>query len=213
VIETLKLSTPLPYRLALISENHRQYKKSGWLVFTPRHKPQDSLYGHLVFSLKYEGINLLFLKKLFEKTEEKVIENMIKNGPLGLYSRKIWFLYEWLMGKTLQVPDLKEGNYIPLVDEGQQYAIEKGVNSIRHRIRNNLPGTVDFCPMVIKTSKLENYIEEDLSKKTVGIVHGVHHDILLRTSAFLLLKDSKASFNIEGETLSSTRASRWGFCR
>ena len=210
VIETLKLSTPLPYRLALISEKHRQYKKSGWLVFTPRYKPQDSLYGHLVFSLKYEGINLLFLKKLFEKTEEKVIENMIKNGPLGLYSRKIWFLYEWLMGKTLQVPDLKEGNYIPLVDEGQQYAIEKGVNSIRHRIRNNLPGTVDFCPMVIKTSKLENYIEEDLSKKTVGIVHGVHHDILLRTSAFLLLKDSKASFNIEGETPSSTRASRWG---
>jgi Fic family protein len=210
VTETLKLSIPLPYRLALISDKHRQYKKSGWLVFTPRHKPQDSLYGHLVFCLKYEGLNLLFLKKLFERTEEKVIEDMIKNEPLGQYSRKIWFLYEWLMGKTLQVPDLTEGNYIPLVDESLQYAIEKGVNSIRHRIRNNLPGTVDFCPMVNKTNKLDNYIKEDLSKKTVSIVHGVHNDILLRTSAFLLLKDSKASFNIEGETPSSNRASRWG---
>ena len=210
VIETLKLSTPLPYKLALISEKHRQYQKSGWLVFTPRHKPNDALYGHLVFSLKYEGINLLFLKKLFEKIEEKAIENMIKKEPLGQYSRKIWFLYEWLMGKTLQVPDLKKGNYIPLVDKNLQYAIEKGVNSIRHRISNNLPGTADFCPMVNKTNKLENYIKEDLSKKTVGLVHGVHHDILLRTSAFLLLKDSKASFTIEGETPSSTRASRWG---
>ncbi len=210
VIDALKLSVPLPNRLSLISEKHRQYEKSGWLVFTPRHKPNETLYGQLVFSLKYEGINLLFLKKLFETVEEKVIENMIINEPLSQYSRKIWFLYEWLMGKTIQVPDLKEGNYIPLVDESLQYAIDKGVNSIRHRIRNNLPGTVDFCPMVSKTNKLDNYIKEDLSKKTIGIVTGVHNDILLRTSAFLLLKDSKASFSIEGETPSSTRASRWG---
>ncbi len=210
VIDALKLSVPLPNMLAMISEKHRKYEKSGWRVFTPRHKPNETLYGHLVFSLKYEGINLLFLKKLFEKIEEKVIENMIKNEPLGQYSRKIWFLCEWLMSKTIQVPDLKEGNYIPLVDESLQYGIEKGTNSIRHRIRNNLPGTVDYCPMVNKTKKLDNYIKEDLSKKTIGIVHGLHNEILLRTSAFLLLKDSKASFNIEGETPSSTRASRWG---
>ena len=38
----------------------------------------------------------------------------------------------------------------------------------------------------------------------------MHRDILLRTSAFLLLKDSKASFSIEGETPSHLRASRWG---
>lgn len=210
VIEALELPVPLPYKLMLISNKHRRYRKSDWLVFTPRHKPNDSLYGHLVFCLKYEGINLLFLKKLFEKVEEAVIENLVKNEPLGQYSRKIWFLYEWLMNKKLQILDLKEGNYISLVDENLQYAIDKGVNSTRHRIRNNLPGTVGFCPMINKTNKLENYIKEDLSEKTVGIVHGVHNDILLRTSAFLLLKDSKASFNIEGETPSSTRASRWG---
>ncbi len=210
MIDALKLPIPLPNKLAMISEKHRQYQKSSWLVFTLRHKPNDTLYGHLVFSLKYEGINLLFIKKLFEKIEEKVIESMVRNEPLSQYSRKIWFLYEWLMGKTLQVSDLKEGNYIPLVDKSLQYAIETGVNSIRHRIRNNLPGTVDFCPMVNKTIKLDNYIKEDLSEKTVGIVQGIHIDILLRTSAFLLVKDSKASFNIEGETPSSTRASRWG---
>ncbi|MGC9344503.1 MAG: Fic family protein, partial [Bacteroidales bacterium] len=38
----------------------------------------------------------------------------------------------------------------------------------------------------------------------------VQNDILLRTSAFLILKDSKASFNIEGETPSNSRATRWG---
>jgi Fic family protein len=69
---------------------------------------------------------------------------------------------------------------------------------------------VDFCPLIFKTPKLEDYINENLSEKTIGVIHGVHKDILLRTSAFLLLKDSKASFTIEGEIPSNTRASRWG---
>jgi len=38
----------------------------------------------------------------------------------------------------------------------------------------------------------------------------VHKDILLRTSAFLLLKDSKASFTIEGENPTQNRDVRWG---
>jgi hypothetical protein len=41
-------------------------------------------------------------------------------------------------------------------------------------------------------------------------VRTIHNDILLRTSAFLLQKDSKASFNIEGETPSNSRATKWG---
>jgi hypothetical protein len=97
-----------------------------------------------------------------------------------------------------------------LLDEDLQYASSTGINSSRHRIRNNLPGTVNFCPLINRSPKLENYIQENLSEKTTVIIQGVHKDILLRTSAFLLLKDSKASFNIEGETPSHTRASRWG---
>jgi Fic family protein len=210
LIDSFKLYVPLPSKLALISEKRRQYKTSEWLVYTPRHKPLDTLYGNLVFSLKYEGINLLFFKKLFEKVEEQAIEILVKKEPLSQYSRKIWLLYEWLMQKKLNIPDLKEGNYMPLIDENLQYSIGKGVNSPRHRIRNNLPGSVNFCPLINKTAKLETYIKEDLSKKTVDLVRNVHNDILLRTSAFLLLKDSKASFNIEGETPSNSRASRWG---
>jgi hypothetical protein len=210
IIDELKLPVPFPTKLALISEKHRQYQTSEWMVFTTRHSPHDTLYGHLVFALKYEGINLLVFKKLFEKVEVSVIETMVKNEPLSQYSRKIWYLYEWLLKKQLGIPDLKEGNYVSLVDETLQYTTSKAMNSSRHRVRNNLPGTVDFCPMISKTQKLEAYINEDLSEKTVEVIHGVHKDILLHTSAFLLLKDSRASFNIEGETPSHTRATRWG---
>ncbi len=210
IIETLCLPMPFPNTLALISEKRRQYRVPGWIVYTPRHKPQDSLYNQLVFSIKYEGINLLFFKKLFESLNELVIEELVKNEPLSQYSRRIWFLYEWLIQKTLNLPDLKEGNYVSLLDENLQYTIGKGDNSPRHRVRDNLPGTINFCPLVHRSEKLEKYIKENLSEKTARLVGNVHKDILLRTSAFLLLKDSKASFNIEGETPSNSRATRWG---
>jgi len=210
VIDTLHLPVPLPAQLALISEKRRQYQTSEWLVFTPRHQPQDTLYDHLVFALKYEGVNLLFFKKLFEQLDAKTIEGWVRNEPLSQYSRKLWFLYEWLLQTQLDIPDLKEGNYVHLIDEDVQYTSGLSINSSRQRIRNNLPGTINFCPLIRKTVRLENYIKEDLSQKTNASIKGVHRDILLRTSAFLLLKDSKASFTIEGETPAQNRAIRWG---
>ncbi len=210
IIDSLKLTVPIPRQLALISKKHKRYSVEGWQVFTIKHQPQETLYNHLVFALKYEGINLLFFKKLFEQIVQTTIEEWVQNEPLSIYSRKIWFLYEWLMQKQLSVSDLKDGNYVPLIDEKLQYASPVSTNSSRHRIKNNLPGTVNFCPLVRKTPKLEKYITENLAEKTNLVIKDVHKDILLRTSAFLLLKDSKASFTIEGESPTHSRTARWG---
>ncbi|MFA7360461.1 MAG: Fic family protein [Candidatus Kapaibacterium sp.] len=210
LIEFYKLLMPLPRTLAIIGSKSRNYSTSEWKVFSISYKPKDTLYGHLVFALKYEGINLLFFKKLYEKINPEAIEELVKAEPFSQYSRKIWFLYEWLTQEHLKISDVKGAKYFPIVDEKLQYASSKVINSSRHGIKNNLPGTVDFCPLIHKTPKLEEYIEEDLSKKTSDLISGVHKDILLRTSAFLLLKDSKASFSIEGETPVHNRAVRWG---
>jgi hypothetical protein len=210
IIEAFNLPVPIPRSLALISEKRRQYKTDKWLVLTPRHQPDETLYAHLVFALKYEGVNLLVFKKLFEGLEPGEMIAWIKNEPQGQYSRRIWFLYEWLMQKLLDIPDLKKGNYIPLINEDLQYASPVSFNSNRQRVKNNLTGNVNFCPLIFKTEKIDNYIAENLSEKTDRVISGIHRDILLRTSAFLLLKDSKASFNIEGEEPTHTRALRWG---
>ena len=210
LIDALGLKVPIPNQLSLISEKHKKYSVDGWNVYTVKHQPQETLYNHLVFALKYEGINLLFFKKLFHQSDPATIEGWIKKEPLSIYTRKIWFLYEWLMLKQLSVNDLKEGNYVPLIDDKIQYASPVSINSNRHRIKNNLPGTVNFCPLIFRTAKLEKYIEADLTEKTNAAIKKVHKDILLRTSAFLLLKDSKASFTIEGENPSHSRAVRWG---
>jgi|GEM_PF-46988 len=210
IISAFELPVPTPLRLSLISKKHRQYIRDDWMVFTPRYQPEDNLYSHIVFALKYEGINLLFFKKLFEILNPSTIEEWISKEPQSQYVRKIWFLYEWLMQKKLSFPDLATGNYIPLLDDTLQYASLQTSNSIRHRIKDNLPGNVSFCPLIYKTDKIEYYIAENLSDKTDNVFKGVHRDILLRTSAFLLLKDSKASFNIEGEHPTQTKANRWG---
>jgi Fic family protein len=211
IIHALRLNIPMPNIIAFISTKNRKYQTESWNVLTPKHKPEDSLYGQLIFAFKYEGINLLFFKKLFEKIDSKEIVDLIKKEPSGQYSRKIWFLYEWLTSIKLQIPDADTKiKYTSLIDEKNQYAIEIGKKSMRHRIINNLPGTQNFCPLIRKTPKLEKYINENLSQQKNKYLKEIHKDILQRASAFLLLKDSKASFSIEGESPKNQRAARWG---
>jgi Fic family protein len=203
------LYAPLPDRLALISQKHKQYEKPEWIVFTPRYLPEDSLKGHLTFAFKYEGLDLGILKKLFQKVPSTEIESLIAAEPTGQYARRIWFLYEWLMNQSLNLPDLTSGNYVQLLDERLQYGRKPQISK-RHRVQNNLPGTREFCPLVRKTEKLGQFIHQNLSQQTKTILGKIHPDIMNRTAAFLLLKDSKASYAIEGERPPQNRAQRWG---
>ena len=84
---------PLPHQLAIVTEKHQRYNKPQWQVFTKRHKPKDDLIGHITFALKYEGIDLLILKTIFQYIGEESIREAILNEPTGQYSRRIWFLY------------------------------------------------------------------------------------------------------------------------
>ncbi|MHA4846782.1 Fic family protein [Flavitalea antarctica] len=211
ILSYYDLQIPLPEVLALVSQKHKRYQAEEWMVFTPRYMPGESLVDHLTFALKYEGIDLGLLKKLFDQLEKDEIRTMVASEPTGQYSRKIWFLYEWLMDTTLDLTDLSSGNYIDLVDESIQYALTAAPEIFkRHRVRNNLPGTRDFCPMIRKTALLDEFRKLDLPQRIKNIIGKIHPDVMARTAAFLLLKDSKASYAIEGERPPQNRAQRWG---
>jgi len=152
---------------------------------------------------------LYVLKALFSVVSREKIKDLIVSEPTGQYSRKIWFLYEWLIDKKLDIPDIKRGNFVDLLDPKLQYP-GPSENSKRHRIRNNLPGVKDFCAIIRRTEKLESFISKKLAEKTAAVLNKIHKDVLLRASAFLLLKDSKASYAIEGEIPPQNRAQRWG---
>ena len=209
IIEAYKLAAPIPVKLTFISTKKRQFENHEWKVFPSRYLPEENLYKQITFALKYEGVDLLIFKKLFEALKKTELEEMIQQEIQGQFSRRIWFLYEWLMETKLNIPDLKTGNLVPVIDEKLQYAID-GVSSPRHKVINNLPGNQGFCPLIRKTEKLEKYIKSDIRQEKSNYLNRVHKDILQRASSFLLLKDSKASFSIEGENPRTNRAVRWG---
>ena len=209
IIRHFKLNLPLPDRLAAISVKHHKYEKESWLVFTPKYKPEDTLAGHLTFAFKHEGIDLAVLNALFTVLPPSDIAEIIKGEPTGGYTRRLWFFYEWLREKKLDIPDATAGNYVDALDPKFQYAGASNV-SRRHSVRNNLPGARNFCPLIRRTQKIEALIGARLDVKAEKSLGAVHADILSRAAAFLLLKDSKASYAIEGERPPYNRAERWG---
>ncbi len=200
---------PLPNILALVTDKQQRYNTEQWQVFANRYMPAENEIAHLVFALKYEGIDLLILKEFFIYAGDSLVETMMKNKPTSQYSRKIWFLYEWLLEKQLGIPDAKTGTYVEILSPKLQYA-GPIKNSTRHRVKNNLPGTREFCPLIRKTKTLEAYTATKFPELMEKGLKRRNKDLIRRTAAFLLLKDSKASFAIEGEYPPNMRARNWG---
>jgi Fic/DOC family len=209
LIDALHLRVPLPRTLSATGPRHKQYQQDGWHIYTPRHAPTADLDGHLTFALKYEGLDLGVLKALFRATGPAPIEAMVRATPTGTYARRAWFLYEWLLGSRLDLPDADKGAYASVVDPDQQWA-GPGKTSQRHRVKNNLPGTPAFCPMIAWTDTLRTLTARDLHARARAAVANVPADLLARTAAFLLLQDSKSSFAIENEHPPRDRIQRWG---
>ena len=218
IVQGLRLAIPLPIPFAAVSLTTKRIQEEGLIYLSRSYEVDDSpelteigaLYKHLVFALKYEGVNLSVFGALVKHYSEDELISLVSIEPTGQYSRRIWFLVEWLLGRQLPgVPDLSKKSYIDAIDTKLQYGV-KGIRSPRHMVNNNLPGTVAFCPLIRKTAVLEGYIKENLSTRNSSYLKGVRKGILQRAAAFLLLKDSKASFTIEGESPKSKRAARWG---
>jgi hypothetical protein len=209
LIDAFQLQVPIPRTLSATSEHHRKRIAGGWRILTPRHAPPATLEGHLTFALKYEGLDMAVLKRLFEAAGPRDIEAMVHGKPSGAYARRVWFLYEWLLGERLDLPDAEKGAYAKVVAPEQQFAIE-GETSPRHRLWNNLPGTPAFCPLVFRTETLNRFVEMGMARLAQAAVAAVPRDLLSRTAAFLLLQDSKSSYAIEGERPPQDRIQRWG---
>ena len=91
-----------------------------WLKNTSkwRYCVNNTWQAHLNFAIRYEGVNLEILKSFFKNLEESEIIEEIKSKPSGGYCHKIWFLYEFLLDKTLPIPNVSSGNFVKLLDDG-----------------------------------------------------------------------------------------------
>ena len=176
--------------------------------YSKKYYPGCDLFENLVFALKYDGVNLEILKKVFDHLPILDICGFVRQQPLSKYSRKLWFLFEFLTQYKLPLPDATSGGYVPLLDENMYYT-GAPENSKRHRIINNLLGTPDYCPMIRKTARLEEYARKDLSKQLADILGRYDRNLLERASHYLYTKETYTSFNIEKEEPDSKRTARF----
>lgn len=209
LIDQYGLPLPLPPTLAGIADRHRKQSHLGWQLLTPRHRPANTLEGHLVFALKWEGVDLAVLAALFKVVPPDEVTALIRATPTGSFARRVWFLYEWLTGRDLDVPDPGKVRTVPVVDPEVQIALAKGAPSPRHKVVNNLPGVPGFCPMMRWTPTIRAAAAKGLDSRAREIIGRTRHDLVTRAAAFLLLSDSKSSFAIEGERPTNVRAARW----
>lgn len=207
----LGVSAPVR-RLSCISERHvrgTRRREGPWEVFDKRYLPDATLEGHLTFALRHEDIDLLVLKRVFEAVPATAITEIVAATPTGALARRIWFFYEFLTGNRL---DLDDAPKLTAVDalEPKQYFTTKGTLSTRHRVRDNLLGNSELCPVIRRTEKLEEFIARDLSSTAQETIGKTGAQVVARAASFLLLADSRASFEIEGERPPINRLERWG---
>ncbi|WP_366657231.1 Fic family protein [Fodinicurvata sp. EGI_FJ10296] len=211
LVHGLSLAAPVR-RPSCVSEKHirgSQREEGGWRVFDKRYWPGTDFADHLVFALRHEGLDLLVLKRAFEAVSPTVVEEMVRAAPTGASSRCIWFLYEWLLDRRLNLPDAPTASAIDLLDP-ESYFTAEGELSRRHRVRNNLLGTPAFCPVIRRTETLNAFVERKLADKARDTIGRTGGHLVSRAASFMLLADSRASFEIEGERPPRNRIERWG---
>ena len=208
------LSIPAPVReLTCVSDQHIRGSfrddNTGWKVFDKRYWPGETFADHLGFALRHEPIDLLILKRVFETIPQSDMEAFVRATPTGIPTRRGWYLYEMLTGRRLDIEDAPNVSAVDLLDP-KVYFTGKPRVSKRHRVRDNLLGTGRFCPIIRRTQTLSKFIAADLAAKARDTVGRTGAHLIARAASFLLLADSRASFEIEGERPPRNRLERWG---
>ena len=184
------------------SRVHEDYPVGYW--------PGDGFGDHLEFALKYDGTNLGILAALFATVAQSEVLAYVRARPAGIYARRTWFLYEFLTGRRLPLDDLPaRGSYVDLLDPTAYYTTTPSRRVRRQRINENLLGDRQLCPTVRRTDALREHEAADLPERCRAVVSGYPQALLTRALGYLYEKETKSSFAIEHEEISSSRVERF----
>jgi len=172
-------------------------------------RPDANLPEHLTFGFKHEVINLEFLYRLFTAIDQRELESWILESRTSAYARRAGFLYEWLTGRRLNVPDLTLGNYVDALDPDLYIVAARPGNVQRWRVRDNMPGTAAFCPIIERTTTINAIERYDCAQALHSLEREFGADLLMRSAVWLSIKESRASFQIEHEEKHVDRVRRF----
>ena len=189
------------------------YGASKRKIIPGSRKIGDSPYHHMAAAIKYQGIRLHFFAAIFKHVNEDELTNFITSKPNSAYNRVIWYLYEWLTDKKLEISDLTTGNYIQLFDDKHYYTLKDGERDRRTRVINNAIGTREFCPTVRKTPEILELakvnVYETAYSQMQNLGKNLTADVIGRSINYLYTKETKSSTEIEKETPSNQKMKRF----
>lgn len=207
-----RIALAQPLRVESFIGTNRMSRESNGRVerkYPVSYQPSDDFAGHFEFGLKYEDIHLEFFARLFAAAGPEPVEAWCRKTPFGQYARRTGFLYEWLTGRHLDVPDVVNGGYVDAVSAQHYLTRVEPLRIRRWRINDNLPGVPAFCPLVRRTEAVQEALQFDLGAALRDLNKTFGPDILMRTASWLTFKESRASFLIEREADKADRIQRF----
>jgi Fic family protein len=177
-------------------------------VYGPGYRlDKDEPLHHIEFSLKYDDLNLDFMQAVMRKLPPEEVEAFIALAPQGKYSRRIGFLYEFLVDKlTIRKP--VTANYEDLLEK-DRYVVGRIRKNARWRINDNLLGGPAFCPMVRRKRELRELLEKSTEEEVREFRSEHTPELLSRAIRYLYRKETRSTYEIEKETAAPDRMEKF----
>ena len=203
-VQAFRTDSAIAKTRSTVSENGYAHE-----YYLPNARPADSLAAHLTFAFKHEGMHLEFLARLFDVLPAVDLEAWIAAEPTGQYARRAGFFYEYLTGRQLAFSGVAAGNYVDALSPEAYLVASQCVNNPRWRVRDNLPGIRDYCPIVLRTARVQQAEQYDCARHLADLEAEFGADVLQRSAVWLTIKESRASFAIEHEAQHVDRVRRF----
>jgi len=167
----------------------------------------DTPLTHLEFAIKYDDLNLAFIKEVFLSIGHQKISEYTKSKPNRKYTRIIGFLYEFTTGNLIDII-VTTTNYENILDPSK-YITGDLVKNSKWKVNDNLLGTKEFCPIVRKTTELRALLDWNIEEAIENLKYKYSPGIFKRASYYLYKKESKSSSEIEKEEPSQDRMDKF----
>lgn len=165
----------------------------------------DHLLDHLLFALKYEGIDLQILAEVMPKILGDDLIARLRESPTGAYIRKACYLWEWFAGAELADLPPIAGPYEPLFDP-EQYVTGELRRNQKWRINFNGLGSWQYCPTVRLTSAINDAIAGDILGRTKEFLDSLGPASADRALSWAYLSETDSSFAIEREVPNQSKS-------
>jgi len=177
-------------------------------TFKPKYDvSSDNPMYHLEFALKYDDIDLAFIKEVFTFTDTEVILEYITTNPNRKYPRIIGYLYEFTGGNSIEVK-VTSTNYEDILDSSR-YVTGNITKISKWKVNDNLLGSNNFCPIIRRTTELSELLNWNIQEAIENLRDKYSPEIFNRASYYLYKKESKSSSDIEKEQPSQDRMERF----